>query len=97
MYTTSITSTTVKGKKGKRSTVLFAGTSDFRPGPLWVLGRGVLASVDNGNTWHNVTAGIGSTSILALDASDDGKWLLAGTRGGGLYRAGVAELVSRLK
>lgn len=97
MYVTSVTSATVKGKRGKETTVFFAGTTDFRPGPLWVGARGVLASVDHGDTWHNVTAGIGTAQVSSLDASDDGKWLLAGTRGGGVYRAGVAELVSRLK
>jgi photosystem II stability/assembly factor-like uncharacterized protein len=52
----------------------------------------VLESVDGGATWSNVSAGIGTTSVLSMDTSSDGKWLLVGTRQGGLYRAPVATL-----
>ncbi|MHA7262755.1 S8 family serine peptidase [Arthrobacter sp. TMN-37] len=93
MYTSSITSATVKGKHGNE-TVLFAGSTTFRPSPLWVHGRGVLASLDGGATWKNVSAGLASTSVTALDASDDGKWLFIGTRQGGLFRAATSELIS---
>ena len=97
MYITSITSSTVRGKNNSKKTILFAGSTTFHPGPLWVAGRGVLASTDNGDTWHNVSVGIGTTAVLSLATSADGKWLLAGTRGGGVYRASVAELAGLLK
>ncbi|WP_165968724.1 S8 family serine peptidase [Arthrobacter crusticola] len=92
MYTSSITEAVVKGKRGNQ-TVLFAGSTTFRPSPLWVHGRGVLASLDGGVTWKNVSAGLASTSVTSLDASDDGKWLFVGTRQGGLFRADTAELI----
>ncbi|WP_159803371.1 S8 family serine peptidase [Arthrobacter zhaoguopingii] len=92
MYTSSITEAVVKGKRG-HSTVLFAGSTTFRPTPLWVHGRGVLASLDGGLTWKNVSAGLASTSVTSLDASNDGKWLFVGTRQGGLFRADTAELI----
>ncbi|CAA9250859.1 MAG: hypothetical protein AVDCRST_MAG83-2617 [uncultured Arthrobacter sp.] len=44
-------------------------------------------------TWKNVSAGLASTSVTSLDASDDGKWLFVGTRQGGLFRADTAELI----
>lgn len=97
MYVTSFTSAQVEVGKGKSETILFAGSTTFRPGPFWVHGRGVLASRDGGATWSNVSAGIGTTSVTALDASDDNKWLLVGTRQGGLYRADIASLIPLVK
>jgi photosystem II stability/assembly factor-like uncharacterized protein len=60
---------------------------------MWVHGRGVLASLDGGATWTNVSGGLPTTSVTALDASDDGKWLFVGTRQGGLFRADTADLM----
>ncbi|HYI31945.1 MAG TPA: hypothetical protein VEX88_00610, partial [Glaciibacter sp.] len=94
MYVNSFTSVPVAGDK---QGMLFAGSGAFRPGPAWVQGRGVLASRDGGKTWTNVSAGLASTSVMALDASDDGKWLLVGTRQGGLYRADIASLIPLVK
>jgi len=81
------------GRHGATSTVLFAGSTHYQDGAIRVPGRGVLASTDGGRTWKNVSSGIGTLAVLSLDASDDGKWLLAGTRQGGVYRAPVADLV----
>jgi subtilisin family serine protease len=97
MYVSSFTSGQFSGKKGTRQTVLFAGSTTFRPGPFWVHGRGVLASRDGGKAWSNVSAGIGTTSVTDLDSSDDGKWLVAGTRQGGLYRANIEALMPLVK
>ncbi len=97
MYVSSFTSAQVTGTDGKPQHVLFAGSTTFRPGPFWVHGRGVLASTDGGKTWSNVSAGLGTTSVTALDATDDGKWLLAGTRQGGLYRASIDGLMPLVK
>ncbi len=82
---------------GTDKSVLFAGSTAFRPGYFWAEGRGVLASLDGGAAWSNVSAAIGTTSVTALDASADGKWLLAGTRQGGLYRADVSALIALVK
>jgi hypothetical protein len=92
-FISSLAGVTYPVKTGVSASIMFAGSTTYRPGPLWVHGRGVLASVDGGATWKNVSAGIGSTSVLSMDASTDGKWLLVGTRQGGLYRASVAALV----
>jgi subtilisin family serine protease len=92
MYVTSFTSATVAGDKGGQG-ILFAGTTTFIPGHSWVNGRGVLASRDGGKTWSNVSAGLAMTAVTDLDVSDDNKWLLAGTRSGGLYRADIKSLI----
>jgi subtilisin family serine protease len=91
-FISSFAGSTYSRAHGVKSPIMFAGSTTFRPGPLWVHGRGVLASIDGGATWVNVSAGIGSTSILSMDTSSDGKWLLVGARQGGLYRAPVATL-----
>lgn len=96
MFVTAFTSATVAGKETEQ-TILFAGSTTFNPGPFLVHGRGVLASRDGGMTWTNVSAGLASTSVTALDVSDDNKWLLAGTRQGGLYRADIEALIPPAK
>ena len=93
MYISTVASTEMAGRHGATSTVLFAGSTHYQDGAIRVPGRGVLASTDGGRTWKNVSSGIGTLAVLSLDASDDGKWLLAGTRQGGVYRAPVADLV----
>ncbi|MFB2599932.1 S8 family serine peptidase [Herbiconiux sp. P17] len=74
-------------------TVVFAGTKAFRPNGLVGLGRGVLMSTDGGSTWSNVSAGLDATSVRSLATSADGRWLLAGTNGGGVHRASIAVLL----
>jgi photosystem II stability/assembly factor-like uncharacterized protein len=96
MYVSSFTSASFADDESGKG-ILFAGSTTFRPGPFWVHGRGVLASRDGGKTWSNVSAGIGTTSVTALDASDDGNWLLVGTRQGGLYRADIESLIPLVK
>jgi len=93
----TLSSAVIKGKRGATSTVIFAGSSIFYTPDRVVVGRGVLASTDGGRTFTNVSAGIGTTAVLSLDTSDDGKWLLAGTRQGGVYRASVEELARMAK
>ena len=93
MYIKAFAGTTIPGtKKGTTAPILFAGSATYRPGPLWVSGRGVLASLDGGLTWKNISAGMGSTSVLSLSTSVDKKWLLVGVQQGGVYRASVASL-----
>ncbi len=96
MLVTSFSSATVAGDRGEQ-TLLFAGTTTFIPGPFLVHGRGVLASRDGGMTWTNVSAGLATTSVTALDVSDDNKWLLVGTRQGGLHRANIESLMPLVK
>ena len=86
-----------KGHGGKRTTVLFAGSMRFVPNQLPIDGRGVLASTDGGRTWSNVSAGIGTTSILSMASSPDGAWLFAGTRNDGVYRAKVSDLTKAIR
>ena len=56
---------------------------------LPVGGRGVLASRDGGRSWHNISAGLGNPDVASLALSPDGRWLFAGTAGGGVYRIGT--------
>jgi hypothetical protein len=49
-------------------------------------GRGVLRSTDGGRTWVNVSGGLQNLDVRSLAASDDGKWLFAGTDQGGVHR-----------
>ena len=82
---------------GAGTTVLFAGSEHFRPGALVVPGRGVLASLDGGRSWVNVSAGMGSTSVKNLQTSPDGVWLYVGTANDGVYRARVSDLLKAIR
>ena len=96
-YIGSFTSGAIDKGHGKRTTVLFAGSMRFVPNQLPIDGRGVLASTDGGRTWSNVSAGIGTTSILSMASSPDGAWLFAGTRNDGVYRAKVSDLTKAIR
>ena len=53
---------------------------------LPVGGRGVLTSRDGGRSWQNISDGLGNLDVASLVTSPDGRWLYAGTAGGGVYR-----------
>ena len=57
---------------------------------LPVGGRGVLASRDGGRSWHNISAGLANPDVASLALSPDGRWLYAGTAGGGVYRIKIS-------
>jgi subtilisin family serine protease len=54
-------------------------------------GRGVLRSRDGGQHWENISAGLGNLDVRSLLLSADGRWLFAGTAGGGVYRAATGS------
>ncbi|NUT35679.1 MAG: S8 family serine peptidase, partial [Hamadaea sp.] len=66
--------------------VYYAGTKSYFSYGAAKGGRGVLRSTDGGVTWQNVSTGLQNIDVLALAASADGKWLFAGTQGGGVHR-----------
>ncbi|WP_322975381.1 S8 family serine peptidase [Actinacidiphila bryophytorum] len=49
-------------------------------------GRGVLDSADGGRSWQNTSDGLPDLDVLSLTTAPDGRWLYAGTAGGGTYR-----------
>lgn len=68
----------------------YAATGAFLDGArLPVGGRGVLESTDHGASWHNISRGLGNLDVSSLVLSPDGRWLFAGTVGGGVYRLGT--------
>lgn len=54
---------------------------------LPVGGRGVLTSKDGGRTWSNMSGFLPDMNVASLAISPDGRWLFAGTEGGGVYRS----------
>ena len=74
--------------------VLFAGSDALRPYGWVVPGRGVLRSTDGGRSWTSVSAGLESLSVTSMAVTTDGRWLVIGTRQGGVHRAAVADLLS---
>lgn len=85
-------STTLPGASAPQQ-VLFAGSDALRPYGWVVPGRGVLRSTDRGRTWTSVSAGLESLSVTSMAVTPDGRWLVVGTRQGGVHRAAVAGLV----
>lgn len=66
---------------------MYAGTGQSTDAAgLPVNGRGVLRSRDGGRHWENISAGLGNFDVRGLALSPDGRWLFAGTGGGGVYR-----------
>jgi subtilisin family serine protease len=71
-----------------------AATADYLDDArLQVGGRGILCSSDGGRSWRDVSGKLPMLSVSSLTASPDGRWLFAGTNGGGVYRASVQSVV----
>jgi photosystem II stability/assembly factor-like uncharacterized protein len=57
-----------------------------RPGRLYaVTDSGVYRTIDGAQTWQSFSSGLGSLQVQSLVISPDGRWLHAGTLGGGVY------------
>jgi hypothetical protein len=68
--------------------VLALVADPVRPGTLYAgTWYGVFRSVDGGRDWHPFSEGLSPYAALGLDVSADGRWLYAGTDGGGVYEA----------
>ena len=57
-----------------------------RPGRLYaVTDGGVYRTIDGAQTWQPFSSGLGSLPVQSLVISPDGRWLYAGTIGGGVF------------
>jgi photosystem II stability/assembly factor-like uncharacterized protein len=58
----------------------------LRPGRLYaVADRGVYRTIDGAQTWQAFSSGLESLQVQSLVVSPDGRWLHAGTSGGGVF------------
>ena len=60
-------------------------------------GAGAFVSTDAGKTWQPASGGLTALDIRDLAVSQDGEWLYAGTRRGGVVRTTTDALVSALR
>ena len=61
--------------------ILYAG--DWR--------MGLYISTDRGEGWRYARKGLSTRAILSLDTSCDGRYLFAGTEGGGVFRLRIRD------
>jgi photosystem II stability/assembly factor-like uncharacterized protein len=67
--------------------VLTLVADPVRSGTLYQGGwRGVFRSVDGGRRWEDFSDGLAPFGVFGLVVSRDGRYLYAGTNGGGVYR-----------
>ncbi|MEH7336570.1 S8 family serine peptidase [Neobacillus drentensis] len=74
--------------------VVYAATGAFYQGGQGGLlkgGRGVLMSVDAGETWSNISDGLDNKNATALELSSDEEYLFVGTQGGSVHRLKVSN------
>ncbi len=58
-----------------------------RPGRLYIGGwGGVFRSVDGGRSWYPFSEGLAPYGVFGLAVSPNGRWLYAGTTGGGVFQ-----------
>jgi photosystem II stability/assembly factor-like uncharacterized protein len=69
-----------------------------RPGRLYAAseGGGVYRTIDGAQTWHPFSSGLGSLQAWPLVISTDGRWLHAGTNGGGVFEIDLEVLDRRI-
>ncbi|MGH3386568.1 MAG: hypothetical protein ACRDO1_18470, partial [Nocardioidaceae bacterium] len=72
-----------------RADTIFAATRSHAANGLVKGGRGVLRSTDGGRTWDNVSGGLQNLAVTSLAIDAAGRWLFAGTIGGGVHRLRV--------
>ncbi|WKK26444.1 hypothetical protein QZH56_13115 [Streptomyces olivoreticuli] len=69
------------------NTALFAATASLEyPGQPVTAGHGVLRSLDNGSTWHNISGDLASLDVRALAVDPAEPCLYAGLWGGSVHR-----------
>jgi hypothetical protein len=71
---------------------------DDRPGRLYTIteGGGVYRTIDGAQTWQVFSSGLGSLQAKPLVISPDGRWLHAGTNGGGVFELDLEVLDRRI-
>lgn len=84
------------GRPGKAVRVLVAGSTDVVRDGVLASGAGAFVSTDGGKTWQPASGGLTALDIRDLAVSQDGRWLYAGTRRGGVVRTTTDALVSAL-
>ncbi len=68
-----------------------------RPGRGYaVTDRGVYRTIDGAQTWQPFSSGLGSLQVQSLVISPDGRWLHAGTAGGGVFELDLEILDRRI-
>jgi photosystem II stability/assembly factor-like uncharacterized protein len=75
------------GSAGLSQTTIRTLVADpVRPGRLYaVTDVGVYRTMDGAQTWQPFSSGLGSLPVQSLVISPDGRWLHAGTVGGGVF------------
>ena len=72
--------------------VVYAATGSFYENNLRKGGRGILRSLDGGETWHSFNDGLGNKDVFSLAISDSASHLYAGTLGGSVYRLKLFDI-----
>lgn len=74
---------------------VFAMVADpARPGRLYIGGwNGMYRSLDGGRSWAPFSEGLEPYGVFGLAITPDGRWLYAGTTGGGVYRRDLLRFV----
>lgn len=68
-----------------------------RPGRLYAATEsGVYRTIDGARTWQPFSSGLGSLHVQPLVITPDGKWLHAGTDGGGIFELNLETELSSL-
>jgi photosystem II stability/assembly factor-like uncharacterized protein len=65
---------------------VYVATGSHMDGGIPARGRGVLVSADGGRSWRSFSLGLDNLNATSLAFSADGRYLFAGTEGGGVYR-----------
>jgi photosystem II stability/assembly factor-like uncharacterized protein len=80
------------------SAILTLVADPVRPGRLYaaIYGGSVYRTTDGARTWHVFSSGLGSLQARPLVISPDGRWLHAGTYGGGVFELDLEVLDRRI-
>jgi photosystem II stability/assembly factor-like uncharacterized protein len=76
-----------RGLEGPGDRVFALVADPARSGTLYMGGwNGVARSIDGGRDWDDFSEGLSPLGVYGLVVSRDGRWLYAGTTGGGVFR-----------